>query len=161
MTDIRVNQLKPLELVIGAGSAANPPRPDQSTQANQVLANHPALAQDDINVSGTQATPAAQEQLAQVQTQLTDPVSSLNPAEIRRLLNSPASLSKMQNLLKREPALQSNFDKLGGQQVLNLIQTASQRPLKENEVKTLQRYLVKQEQAHINYSGHATGIDGD
>lgn len=160
MTDIRVNQLKPLELVLGAGSTANSPRPEQANPSTQ-SSTTPPLAQDDIHVAPVQTTPAAKEQLAQVQTQLAKPSPALSPSEIRRLLNSPTSLSKMQNILNREPALQSHFDKLGGKQVLSLIQTASQRPLKESEVKTLQRYLVKQEHAAIHYSGHATGIDGD
>ncbi|HEY9839013.1 MAG TPA: hypothetical protein V6D23_01060 [Candidatus Obscuribacterales bacterium] len=120
-----------------------------------------SLSSDTLRTSGTQPTAAIQTQLETVKTQFSPQAPALNPAEIRRLLAGPQTLSKIQSLIQRQPRLAENFARPGGDQVLKLIQTAATRRLNSNEIKLLQRYLVEQEHAAIAYRGHATGIDGD
>lgn len=116
---------------------------------------------DTVKSSGTQAAPALESGLKSVQSQLAADAPSLTSAEIRRLLNGPGTLSKMQSLLQRDPALKQNIAAAGGEQLLKLIETASKRPLSKDEVKTLQRILIEQTHANIAYRGSSTGIDGN
>lgn len=135
----------------------NVPSPGSPTPAPAEAASAPALPQDGLKVSGSQSAG----QLPGQNVQLAPQAAQLSPSEIRRLLSGPNSLNKVQTLIERQPELKHNFKKPGSPEVLNLLKTASQRPLNATEIRTLQKYLVQQEKLNISYKGNPTGIDGD
>lgn len=157
-----MTRIPPLNTLVG-----ETPKAADSTSARPVPARPEApLATtvslgDTVQSSGTQAAPALQSGLKSVQSQLAADPPPLTGAEIRRLLNGPATLSKMQSLLQRDPALKQNLAAAGGEPLLKLIDTASRRPLSQDEVKALQRTLIEQTHANIAYRGNSTGIDGN
>ncbi|PKL79603.1 MAG: hypothetical protein CVV27_01595 [Candidatus Melainabacteria bacterium HGW-Melainabacteria-1] len=117
------------------------------------------LPSDAVKFSGTRPAGTQASQLAAVQTQLSPSSPSLDPAELRRLLKGPQTLSKVNALLSRDPRLAASFAAPGGQQAQSLIRTAAQRSLNSNEIKTIQRYLSSQG-ANLAHARHRTGIDG-
>lgn len=160
-----MTRIPPLRLLTPevTGAAAALPGPAQPPAAQPAApaaapAVAPKAASDALAVSGTRPLAAMQDQLSSVQSGLSAP--TMSPAEIRRLLNGPRTLSKVAGLIEREPRLAQNFARPGGGEILNLLRSASVRPLKEAEVKTLQRYLIG-DGARIAYKGHSTGVDGD
>lgn len=124
-------------------------------QPETAAAPAPKMAPDQVQAG---ATPPAAGDVPAVQARFA--AAPLEPAELRRLLNGPATLPKIAALLERQPELRQNLLAAGGERVLELLGAAARRSLSPGEVCEIQRFLVDKTQARIGYRGHPDGIDG-
>lgn len=91
------------------------------------------------------------------------PTASLSGPQLQALLPvQRQSLTTVARVFAKLPAAarQKLAQMPSGEALIALLTTATQRPLNQTEIRTLQRALVAGG-ASLKYPGHATGVDGD